>query len=219
MKPHHRKRTEKPSTVPILTLDPCQACSSRGKPRKRGCWERAWMRLHVRRGKHSPGRIPGTQRRAGFSRWRRGCVPGSQLAACIYTTNGAPTVSQALTHTRAHTTHECIHSVLISTRRHKVMENRRERECEGEREKKRPAICWSGTPKLLTRCLYQKHTQRCFGLRVTNWMVVFRRCNEDRYTFQEVHSWTWLDLFWSNWKGRYLGRYYSPAERKKFQRS
>lgn len=34
MKPHHSKRTEKPSTVPILTLALRQACSSRGKTEK-----------------------------------------------------------------------------------------------------------------------------------------------------------------------------------------
>lgn len=61
-----------------------------------------WVCERERGGKHSPGRIPGSRRRAGFSLWRRGCVPGSQLAACIYTTNGAPTVSLA-PHTHPHT--------------------------------------------------------------------------------------------------------------------
>lgn len=107
------KRTEA-CAVPILTLALCQACSSRGKERKGGCWERVrmcvclcvcaseWVCERERGGKHSPGRIPGSRRRAGFSLWRRGCVPGSQLAACIYTTNGAPTVSLA-PHTHPHT--------------------------------------------------------------------------------------------------------------------
>lgn len=61
-------------------------------------------------------------------------MPGSQLAARIYTTNGAPTVSLALTHT----THECNHSPLISTRRRKVRdpgrEEGKERVTEGEQE-------------------------------------------------------------------------------------
>lgn len=36
------KRTEA-CAVPILTLALCQACSSRGKERKGGCWERVRM--------------------------------------------------------------------------------------------------------------------------------------------------------------------------------
>lgn len=51
-------------------------------------------------------------------------MQGSQLAARIYTTNGAPTVSAALA--RMHAIRECIHSGLISTRQRRVRETGRE---------------------------------------------------------------------------------------------
>lgn len=117
--------------------------------------------VHGGVGKHSPGRIPGTWRRAGFSRWRRGCVPGSQLAACIYTTNGAPRVSAA----RAHTHHSRVYP--LSAHQHTPTQGQRDGEGGRERERKRPAICWSGTLQILTHRLYQKHEQGCGEHRVS----------------------------------------------------
>lgn len=84
-------------------------------------------------GKHFPGRIPRTRRRAGFSRWRRGCVPGSQLAACIYTTNGAPMVSPALTWARTH--HSWMHPLCA----HQHTPTQGQRDGEGGREREEEA--------------------------------------------------------------------------------
>lgn len=114
-------------------------------------------------GKHFPGRIPGTRRRAGFSRWRRGCVPGSQLAACIYTTNGAPTVSPALTRARTH--HSWVYP--LCAHQHTPTQGQRDGEGGRERERKRPAICWSGTLQILTHWLYQKHKHKWQAHKVT----------------------------------------------------
>lgn len=98
------------------------------RKREKGRVLRACVDVCVWGGKHSPGRIPGPRRRAGFSRWRRGCVPGSQLAARIYTTNGAPTVSRALTHA-------CTHMSGSTQRSSAHADARSERR--GERERKR----------------------------------------------------------------------------------
>lgn len=61
-------------------------------------------------------------------------MPSSQLAACIYTTNGAPVAFPAPARARTHTT-----PPLISTRRHKVAEMKKR-----ERRRGQP-LCWSGT--------------------------------------------------------------------------
>lgn len=65
-------------------------------------------------------------------------MPGSQLAACIYTTNGAPVASPSPARARTHAAHP-----LISTRRGEVAETgeRRRR----ERRRGQP-FCWSGPP-------------------------------------------------------------------------
>lgn len=46
------------SSLPISTLAPCQACSSRGKQRKRGCRERVWMCGGCVRGQTFPWQDP-----------------------------------------------------------------------------------------------------------------------------------------------------------------
>lgn len=127
-----RERTERPVLCPS-TLWPSArpAPTEEERDRKGGCCERVGM--CVRGGKHSPGRIPRTRRRAGFSRWRRGCVPGSQLVACIYTTNGAPTVSLALTHACTH--HLWVYP--LSSHQHTPTQGQREGEGGKEEEKER----------------------------------------------------------------------------------
>lgn len=124
------KENREACAVPILTLAQCQACSNRGRERKGGC---AVCVCVLEWGKHFPGRIPRTRRRAGFSRWRRGCVPGSQLAACIYTTNGAPMVSPALTWARTH--HSWMHPLCA----HQHTPTQGQRDGEGGREREEEA--------------------------------------------------------------------------------
>lgn len=89
-------------------------------------------------------------------------MPGSQLAARIYTTNGAPTASPALTHAHTdrhtHITHKCIHSALISTRRRKVSSTGREGEKDRVREREQEGsylLEWCST--IQTHWLDQTH--------------------------------------------------------------
>lgn len=141
MRPRQRQRENRGRpALPILSLAQRQSCSSRGEERKGNGWKRVWTVDVCERGQTFPWQDPRDPTEGRVQRWRRGCVPGSQLAACIYTTNGAPTVSLTNTQTQTHThaTHECTHSALISTRRRKVVEKQseggREREEEWEEE-------------------------------------------------------------------------------------
>lgn len=82
-------------------------------------------------------------------------MPGSQLAACIYTTNGAPVASPAPARAGTHAAHS-----LISARRAEVAEAGRE-----EERRKGKALCWSGTP-------WQNQPERP---RLYCWMIQRRR--------------------------------------------
>ena len=66
---------------------------------------------------------------------------------------------------RTHTHHSRVYP--LSAHQHTPTQGQRDGEGGRERERKRPAICWSGTLQILTHRLYQKHKQGCGEHRVS----------------------------------------------------
>lgn len=126
---HHRQGTVR--GLPIFTLASCQACSSRGKQRKGGCRERVWMCVWMCvRGQTFPWQDPRDPAEGRVQPLKERLRARQSISGLhLHNKWSSHGFSSPHTHMRAHTTHKLIHSALISTRRHKVIEKRREGEC------------------------------------------------------------------------------------------
>ena len=129
------ERQKETEAMPILTLAECQACSDREREREGGGVLWACVDVCVR-GQTFPWQDPWDPAEGRVQPLKER-LRAQQSISGLHLHNKWSSHGFSSAHTRAHTTYECIHSALISTRRRKVRAMGREGEKESRRERER----------------------------------------------------------------------------------